>query len=258
MGRRGKVEISGVNTAKLPVLSREEAKELFLQARAGSQEAREKLIQGNLRLVLSVIKKFDGRNENPDDLFQVGCVGLIKGIDNFNVDLDVFPSTYLVPMIVGEIRRYLRDNSAVRVSRSMRDTAYRVLQAKEKFISEHQREPSIEEIAKLLELKREDVVFALDAILDPVSLYEPVYSDGGDTICVMDQVKDSKNTDESWLEHIALKEAMNRLSDRERHILNLRFFEGKTQMEVSAEVGISQAQVSRLEKSAINQIKKNL
>ena len=258
MGRRGKVEISGVNTAKLPVLSREEAKELFLQARAGSQEAREKLIQGNLRLVLSVIKKFDGRNENPDDLFQVGCVGLIKGIDNFNVDLDVFPSTYLVPMIVGEIRRYLRDNSAVRVSRSMRDTAYKVLQAKEAFLAEHQREPSIEEIAKLLELKREDVVFALDAILDPVSLYEPVYSDGGDTICVMDQVKDSKNTDESWLEHIALKEAMNRLSDRERHILNLRFFEGKTQMEVSAEVGISQAQVSRLEKSAINQIKKNL
>ena len=258
MGRRGKVEISGVNTAKLPVLSREEAKELFLQARAGSQEAREKLIQGNLRLVLSVIKKFDGRNENPDDLFQVGCVGLIKGIDNFNVDLDVFPSTYLVPMIVGEIRRYLRDNSAVRVSRSMRDTAYKVLQAKEAFLAEHQREPSIEEIAKLLELKREDVVFALDAILDPVSLYEPVYSDGGDTICVMDQVKDSKNTDESWLEHIALKEAMNRLSDRERHILNLRFFEGKTQMEVSAEVGISQAQVSRLEKNALRQIRKEL
>ena len=258
MGRRGKVEISGVNTAKLPVLSREEAKELFLQARAGSQEAREKLIQGNLRLVLSVIKKFDGRNENPDDLFQVGCVGLIKGIDNFNVDLDVFPSTYLVPMIVGEIRRYLRDNSAVRVSRSMRDTAYKVLQAKEAFLAEHQREPSIEEIAKELDLKREDVVFALDAIVDPVSLYEPVYSDGGDTICVMDQVKDSKNTDESWLERIALREAMNRLSERERHILNLRFFEGKTQMEVSAEVGISQAQVSRLEKSAINQIKKNI
>ena len=205
-----------------------------------------------------MIQKFSNRGENLDDLFQVGCIGLIKAIDNFNTDLDVRFSTYGVPMIIGEIRRYLRDNSSVRVSRSMRDTAYRVLQAKEKFISEHQREPSIEEIAKLLELKREDVVFALDAILDPVSLYEPEYSDGGDTICVMDQVKDSKNTDEGWLEHIALKEAMNRLSDRERHILNLRFFEGKTQMEVSAEVGISQAQVSRLEKSAINQIKKNL
>ena len=250
MGRRGKVEISGVNTAKLPVLSREEAKELFLQARAGSQEAREKLIQGNLRLVLSVIKKFDGRNENPDDLFQVGCVGLIKGIDNFNVDLDVFPSTYLVPMIVGEIRRYLRDNSAVRVSRSMRDTAYKVLQAKEAFLAEHQREPSVEEIADRLDLKREDVVFALDAIVDPVSLYEPVYSDGGDTICVMDQVRDQKNTDENWLEQIALREAMEHLSDREKTILRLRFFEGKTQMEVSAHIGISQAQISRLEKNA--------
>ena len=258
MGRRGKVEISGVNTAKLPVLSREEAKELFLQARAGSQEAREKLIQGNLRLVLSVIKKFDGRNENPDDLFQVGCVGLIKGIDNFNVDLDVFPSTYLVPMIVGEIRRYLRDNSAVRVSRSMRDTAYKVLQAKEAFLAEHQREPSVEEIADRLDLKREDVVFALDAIVDPVSLYEPVYSDGGDTICVMDQVRDQKNTDENWLEQIALREAIAKLSDREKRILSLRFFQGKTQMEVSTEVGISQAQVSRLEKNALRQIKKDL
>ena len=258
MGRRGKVEISGVNTAKLPVLSREEAKELFLQARAGSQEAREKLIQGNLRLVLSVIKKFDGRNENPDDLFQVGCVGLIKGIDNFNVDLDVFPSTYLVPMIVGEIRRYLRDNSAVRVSRSMRDTAYKVLQAKEAFLAEHQREPSVEEIADRLDLKREDVVFALDAIVDPVSLYEPVYSDSGDTICVMDQVRDSKNTDENWLEQIALREAIAKLSDREKRILSLRFFQGKTQMEVSTEVGISQAQVSRLEKNALRQIKKDL
>ena len=258
MGRRGKVEISGVNTAKLPVLSREEAKELFLQARAGSQEAREKLIQGNLRLVLSVIKKFDGRNENPDDLFQVGCVGLIKGIDNFNVDLDVFPSTYLVPMIVGEIRRYLRDNSAVRVSRSMRDTAYKVLQAKEAFLAEHQREPSVEEIADRLDLKREDVVFALDAIVDPVSLYEPVYSDGGDTICVMDHVRDQKNTDENWLEQIALREAIAKLSDREKRILSLRFFQGKTQMEVSTEVGISQAQVSRLEKNALRQIKKDL
>ena len=255
---QGKVEICGVNTSKLKVLKNEETMELLRRTKEGDMEAREQLIAGNLRLVLSVIQKFSNRGENLDDLFQVGCIGLIKAIDNFNTDLDVRFSTYGVPMIIGEIRRYLRDNSSVRVSRSMRDTAYRVLQAKEKFISEHQREPSIEGIAKLLELKREDVVFALDAILDPVSLYEPVYSDGGDTICVMDQVKDSKNTDESWLEHIALKEAMNRLSDRERHILNLRFFEGKTQMEVSAEVGISQAQVSRLEKSAINQIKKNL
>lgn len=258
MGRLSKVEISGVNTAKLPVLSREEARELFLRARDGDRQARQKLIQGNLRLVLSVIKKFDGRNENPDDLFQVGCVGLIKGVDNFNVELDVFPSTYLVPMIVGEIRRYLRDNSSVRVSRSMRDTAYKVLQAKEQYVSQHQREPSVEEIAKQLDLKREEVVFALDAIVDPVSLYEPVYSDGGDTICVMDQVKDRKNTDENWLEQIALREAMERLSEREKKILSLRFFEGKTQMEVSARIGISQAQISRLEKNAIQKIKRNL
>ena len=253
MGRLSKVEISGVNTAELPVLSRDEAKDLFRQARAGSQEARQALIQGNLRLVLSVIKRFDGRSENPDDLFQVGCVGLIKGIDNFNVDLDVFPSTYLVPMIVGEIRRYLRDNSAIRVSRSMRDTAY-----KEAYVAQHQREPSVEEIARLLDLKREEVVFALDAIVDPVSLYEPVYADGGDTICVMDQVRDAKNTDENWLEQIALKEAMDRLSDREKRILRLRFFEGKTQMEVSAHIGLSQAQISRLEKNAIQKIKKEL
>lgn len=258
MGRLSKVEISGVNTSKLPVLTRDEAKALFLRVREGDEEARQTLIQGNLRLVLSVIKKFDGRNENPDDLFQVGCVGLIKGIDDFNVDLDVYPSTYLVPMIIGEIRRYLRDNSAVRVSRSMRDTAYKVLQAKERYMAEHQREPSIEEIAKLLDIKREDVVFALDAIVDPVSLYEPVYSDAGDTICVMDQVRDQKNTSDSWLEQIALKEAMDRLSDREKTILNLRFFEGKTQMEVSERIGISQAQISRLEKNAIQKIKKEL
>ena len=258
MARLSKVEISGVNTSKLPVLTREEAKALFMEARAGSEEARQKLIQGNLRLVLSVIKKFDSRGENPDDLFQVGCVGLIKGIDNFNVELDVFPSTYLVPMIVGEIRRYLRDNSPVRVSRSMRDTAYKVLQAKEAYMAQHQREPSVEEIAKILEIKREDVVFALAAIVDPVSLHEPVYSDGGDTICVMDQVRDNKNTDEHWLEQIALKEAMDRLTDREKRILSLRYFEGKTQMEVSARIGISQAQISRLEKNAIQKIKNNL
>ena len=249
---QGKVEICGVNTAKLKVLKNEETAELLKRTKQGDMKAREELIAGNLRLVLSVIQKFTNRGENVDDLFQVGCIGLIKAIDNFNVDLDVRFSTYGVPMIIGEIRRYLRDNSSLRVSRSMRDTAYKVLQAKERYISEHQKEPTIEEIAQMLEIKREEVVFALDANV------EPVYSDGGDTICVMDQVRDSKNTDESWLEQIALKEAISHLSERERHILNLRFFEGKTQMEVSAEVGISQAQVSRLEKNAINQIKKNL
>lgn len=255
---QGKVEICGVNTSKLKVLKNEETMELLRRTKQGDMAAREELIAGNLRLVLSVIQKFAGRGENADDLFQVGCIGLIKAIDNFNIDLDVRFSTYGVPMIVGEIRRYLRDNSALRVSRSMRDTAYKILQAKEKYMAEHQREPTVEEIAKLLEIKREDVVFALDAIVDPVSLYEPVYSDGGDAICVMDQVKDSKNTDESWLEQIALKEAIAKLTDREKHILSLRFFEGKTQMEVSAEVGISQAQVSRLEKNAIQQIKKEM
>ena len=255
---QNKVEICGVNTSKLKVLKNDETQALLLRAKQGDMKAREELIAGNLRLVLSVIQRFANRGENADDLFQVGCIGLIKAIDNFNVDLDVRFSTYGVPMIIGEIRRYLRDNSSLRVSRSMRDTAYKVLQAKERYISEHQKEPTIEEIAQMLEIKREEVVFALDAIVDPVSLYEPVYSDGGDTICVMDQVRDSKNTDESWLEQIALKEAISHLSERERHILNLRFFEGKTQMEVSAEVGISQAQVSRLEKNAINQIKKNL
>ena len=255
---QGKVEICGVNTSKLKVLKNEETVALLKRTKEGDTAAREELIAGNLRLVLSVIQKFSNRGENVDDLFQVGCIGLIKAIDNFNTDLDVRFSTYGVPMIVGEIRRYLRDNSSMRVSRSMRVTAYKVLQAKEKFMAEHQREPTMEEIAKMLDLKREDVVFAMDAIMDPVSLYEPVYSDGGDAICVMDQVKDSKNTDESWLEHIALKEAISHLSDRERHILSLRFFEGRTQMEVSAEIGISQAQVSRLEKNAIWKIRKSL
>ena len=258
MGRLSKVEISGVNTANLPVLTREEARALFLRVREGDKSARETLIKGNLRLVLSVIKKFDGRSENPDDLFQVGCVGLIKGIDNFNVDLDVFPSTYLVPMISGELRRYLRDNKTIRVSRSMRDTAYKVLQAKEQFLAQHQREPGIDEIAGELGISREDVVFALDASADPVSLNEPVYTDGGDAIYVMDQVQDTRNTDESWLEQIALKDAMDRLTDREKAILSLRYFEGKTQMEVSAHIGISQAQISRLEKNAIQKIKQNL
>ena len=255
---QGKVEICGVNTSKLKVLKNEETTELLKRAKAGDMAAREELIAGNLRLVLSVIQKFSNRGENADDLFQVGCIGLIKAIDNFDVTMDVRFSTYGVPMIIGEIRRYLRDNSAMRVSRSMRDTAYKVLQVKEKFMGEHQREPTVEEVAKLLDIKLEDVVFALDAIVDPVSLYEPVYSDGGDTICVMDQVKDSKNSDESWLERIALKEAISHLSERERHILDLRFFQGKTQMEVSAEVGISQAQVSRLEKNALDHMRKDL
>lgn len=255
---QGKVEICGVNTSKLPVLKSEESIELLRQVREGDMAAREKLISGNLRLVLSVIQKFSGRGENVDDLFQVGCIGLIKAIDNFNVDMDVKFSTYGVPMIVGEIRRYLRDNSAIRISRSVRDTAYRVLQAKEKYMSEHQKEPTVDQIAKMLELRREDVILALDAVVDPVSLFEPVYSDSGDTVCVMDQVKDGKNTDEAWLEHIALSDAIGKLGERERRILALRFFQGKTQMEVSAEVGISQAQVSRLEKNALNQIRKEL
>lgn len=255
---QNKVELCGVNTAKLKVLKNEETQALLRRAKAGDQKAREELIAGNLRLVLSVIHKFSNRGENVDDLFQVGCIGLIKAIDNFNTDLDVRFSTYGVPMIVGEIRRYLRDNSTMRVSRAMRDTAYKVLQAKEAYMAEHQREPTVDEIARMLELKREDVVFALDAIVDPVSLYEPVYSDSGDTICVMDQVRDSKNTDENWLEQIALREAIAKLSDREKRILSLRFFQGKTQMEVSTEVGISQAQVSRLEKNALRQIKKDL
>ena len=258
MGRLSKVVISGVDTAKLPVLTREEAKALFLRARAGDEEARAQLIQGNLRLVLSVIKRFDGRSEDPDDLFQVGCVGLIKGVDNFDPGMETLPSTYLVPMILGEIRRHLRDYSPVRVSRSLRDTAYKVLQAKEAWVAEHQREPSVEEIAQVLGLRREDVVLALDAIVEPVSLYEPIYSDGGDAICVMDQIRDRRDTDESWLEQIALREAMEKLSDREKTILGLRFFEGKTQMEVSAEIGISQAQISRLEKNAIAKIKREL
>ena len=255
---QGKVEIAGVNTAKLKVLKNDETMELLRRTKSGDQEARRELIEGNLRLVLSVIQRFAGRGENADDLFQVGCVGLIKAIDNFDITQPVRFSTYGVPMIIGEIRRYLRDNSAIRVSRSMRDTAYKVLQVRDRFLSENQREPTVEQIAQALGIPREEVVFAMDAIVDPVSLYEPVYSDGGDAICVMDQVRDTKNTDESWTDHIALKEAMKRLDDRERRILSLRFYEGKTQMEVSAEVGISQAQVSRLEKGAINTIKKNI
>lgn len=254
----GKVEICGVNTAKLPTLTAAETDALLARAKDGDSLAREKLVEGNLRLVLSVIQRFAGRGENADDLFQVGCVGLLKAIDNFDISQNVRFSTYGVPMIIGEIRRYLRDNSAIRVSRSMRDTAYRVLQARERLQREQQREPTVEQIAHELGIRREEVVFAMDAVCDPVSLFEPIYSDGGDTMCVMDQVRDTKNTDEDWLEQIALKEAMARLSKRERQILALRYSDGKTQMEVSSEIGISQAQVSRLEKNAIKSIKKNM
>ncbi len=254
----GKVEICGINTAKLKVLKSEESVALLRRAQAGDMAAREELIAGNLRLVLSVIQRFHGRGENADDLFQVGCIGLIKAIDNFNVDLDVKFSTYGVPMIIGEIRRYLRDNSAIRISRSVRDTAYRVLQAKEGYMAQYQREPSVDELAKLLDIQREDVVTAMDAIVEPLSLSEPVYTDAGDAVCIMDKVRDEKNTDENWLNHIALNDAIKRLGDREKRILALRFFQGKTQMEVSAEIGISQAQVSRLEKNALRQMRKEL
>ena len=254
----GKVEICGVNTAKLPMLTAAQTDALLRRAKQGDASAREELVEGNLRLVLSVIQRFAGRGENADDLFQVGCVGLLKAIDNFDISQNVRFSTYGVPMIIGEIRRYLRDNSAIRVSRSMRDTAYRVLQAREKLQREQQREPTVEQIARELDIPREEVVFAMDAVCDPVSLFEPVYSDGGDAVCVMDQVRDDRNTNEDWLEQIALKDAMEQLNARERMILALRFCDGKTQMEVSTEIGISQAQVSRLEKNAIRNIKKNM
>jgi len=223
---------------------------------AGDASAREKLIQGNLRLVLSVIQRFSNRGEYVDDLFQVGCIGLIKSIDNFDLSQNVRFSTYAVPMIIGEIRRYLRDNNAVRVSRSLRDIAYKALQVREKLISDNSAEPTVAQIAQYLDVPREEVVFALDAIQEPVSLFEPIYNDGGDPILVMDQLSDDKNTDEQWLEEIAIKEAMKKLNDREKHIVNLRFFAGKTQMEVADEIGISQAQVSRLEKAALKQLKK--
>lgn len=254
----GKVEICGVNTSRLPTLKPDEMTDLLRRSRAGDSAARERLIHGNLRLVLSVIQRFAGRGENADDLFQVGCVGLIKAIDNFDISQNVRFSTYGVPMIIGEIRRYLRDNSAIRVSRSMRDTAYRVLQAREKLQRETQREPTVEQIAKELDIPREEVVLAMDSVVDPISLFEPVYSDGGDAVCVMDQVRDTRNTDEHWLDRLALREAVSRLTPREQRILALRFYDGKTQMEVSGEIGISQAQVSRLEKNALHTIRKNL
>lgn len=251
-----KVEICGVNTSKLPVLSNEEKKVLFERIHKGDTSAREEFINGNLRLVLSVIQRFNNRGEYVDDLFQVGCIGLIKAIDNFDLSQNVKFSTYAVPMIIGEIRRYLRDNNSIRVSRSLRDIAYKALQAKERLTNKNSKEPTIMEIAEELQLPKEEIVFALDAIQDPISLFESVYHDGGDAIYVMDQVKDEKNLDENWLEGIALKEAMRKLSEREKLILNLRFFDGRTQMEVAEEIGISQAQVSRLEKTALLHMRK--
>ncbi|HEX2985822.1 MAG TPA: RNA polymerase sporulation sigma factor SigG [Caproiciproducens sp.] len=252
-----KVEICGVNTSKLKVLTEKEKMELLRRVKNGDMNAREDLIKGNLRLVLSVIQRFTNRGENLDDLFQVGCIGLIKAIDHFDTEQGVRFSTYGVPMIIGEIRRYLRDNNSIRVSRSLRDTAYKAMQVKEKMTSQNNREPSIDEIAKELDLPREDVVLALESIVEPVSLYEPVFSDGGDTIYVMDQVGDN-NDDTNWLDEIALKEAIKDLNNREKRILSMRFFQGKTQMEVASEIGISQAQVSRLEKAALDKIKKDI
>ena len=253
---QGKVEICGVNTARLKVLSQKEMDALLLRAKEGDEQARQTLIEGNLRLVLSVIQRFDKRGESPDDLFQVGCIGLIKAIANFDPTKQVRFSTYGVPMIAGEVRRYLRDNSAIRVSRSLRDVAYRVLQCKEAMLLRLGREPTLEEVARELELPVEDVSEALDAVCAPVSLYDPVYADGADPLTVMDQVRDQKNTDENWMERIALRNAFQNLGSRERQILSLRFYDGKTQMEVATALGISQAQVSRLEKGAIGTMRK--
>ena len=255
---RNKVEICGVDTSKLPVLKNDEMRKLFSELQQGDLSAREKLVNGNLRLVLSVIQRFNNRGEYVDDLFQVGCIGLMKSIDNFDLGQNVKFSTYAVPMIIGEIRRYLRDNNPIRVSRSLRDIAYKALQVKEKLMSQTSREPTAEEIAKVLDIPHEDIVFALDAIQDPVSLFEPIYNDGGDPIYVVDQLGDEKNKDTNWIDEIALKEGMRRLNEREKLIIRKRFFQGKTQMEVADEIGISQAQVSRLEKAAIKQMNKNI
>ena len=253
-----KVEICGVNTSKLPVLSNEEKEELLKEIKEGDKEARKTFINGNLKLVLSVIKRFSNRNENVDDLFQVGCIGLIKAIDNFDLSQNVLFSTYAVPMIIGEIRRHLRDNNSIRVSRSLRDIAYKALQIRERIMTEENREVTIEEIAKELQIDKEDIAYALDAIQEPVSLYEPVYNDGADGLFIMDQLSDTKNIDENWIEDIAISESLKRLNDRERLIIRKRFFDGKTQMEVADEIGISQAQVSRLEKSALLQMRKSI
>ena len=253
-----KVVICGVNTAKLPLLTNEEKNELFIRIEQGDRQAREQLIEGNLRLVLSVIQRFAASSENADDLFQVGCIGLMKAIDNFDRSLNVKFSTYAVPMIIGECRRYLRDNNAIRVSRSLRDIAYKAIYAKERILKEEDREPTIDEVAKAIEMEKEMVVMALDAIATPVSLFDPVYQEGGDTLYIMDQVSDKKNREDNWIEDISIKEAMKRLSDREYNIIKLRFFEGKTQTEVAREIAISQAQVSRLEKSALKSMKNYL
>ena len=253
-----KVEICGVNTSKLPVLTNAEKEMLFERIKKGDTEARDLYIKGNLRLVLSIIKRFSASNENADDLFQIGCIGLMKAIDNFDTTLNVRFSTYAVPMIIGEIRRYLRDNNSIRVSRSLRDTAYKAIHAKEYYMKQNLREPTVQEIASEIGINKEDIVYALDAIQSPVSLYEPVYTEGGDTWYVMDQISDKKNKEEHWIEDISLKEAMNRLETRERNIIEMRFYEGKTQMEVAQEIGISQAQVSRLEKHALKSMKNYL
>lgn len=253
-----KVEICGVNTSKLPVLTGSQMRQLFEAMHNGDPSARNRLINGNLRLVLSVIQRFTNRGEYVDDLFQVGCIGLMKAIDNFDLAQNVKFSTYAVPMIIGEIRRYLRDNNPIRVSRSLRDVAYKALQVRDSLVNKHSREPSINEIAGELKLPREEVVFALDAIQEPISLFEPIYHDGGDPIFVMDQISDEKNHDQNWLQGITIRDALRRLSDREKLILTLRFYEGKTQMEVADEIGISQAQVSRLEKAALSHMRKYL
>ncbi|MCI8926556.1 MAG: RNA polymerase sporulation sigma factor SigG [Lachnospiraceae bacterium] len=255
---QGKVEICGVNTAKLPLLKADEKEKLFAQIESGDQEAREKYIEGNLRLVLSVIKRFSSSNENVDDLFQIGCIGLIKAIDNFDSSLNVKFSTYAVPMIIGEIRRFLRDNNTIRVSRSLKDTAYKAIYAKENLIKQNMKEPTINEISQEIGISKEDIVYALDAIQNPMSLYEPIFTDGGDTLYVMDQISDKKNKEENWVEHLSLSEAMKKLGEREHEIISLRFFEGKTQMEVAEMIGISQAQVSRLEKNALKVMKNYL
>lgn len=253
-----KVEICGVNTSKLPVLSNEEKEKLFIKIKAGDKKAREEFINGNLKLVLSVVRKFNNRNENVDDLFQVGCIGLIKAIDNFDLSQNVLFSTYAVPMIIGEIRRHLRDNNSIRVSRSLRDIAYKALQAREILTTKNNREPTLEEVAKEIEIPKEEIANALDAIQDPVSLYEPIYNDGADSLYLMDQIGDTKNIDENWIEDIAISEGLKKLNDREQMIIKKRFFDGKTQMEVADEIGISQAQVSRLEKSALHHMRKNI
>jgi RNA polymerase sporulation-specific sigma factor len=254
----GKVEICGVNTSKLPLLKASEKEELFKQIAQGDMKAREKYIEGNLRLVLSVIKRFSSSNENVDDLFQIGCIGLIKAIDNFDSTMNVKFSTYAVPMIQGEIRRFLRDNTSIRVARSLKDTAYKAIYAKEELTRKNLKEPTIEEIAGEIGIAKEDIVYAMDAIQSPMSLYEPIYTDGGDTLYVMDQISDKKNKEDTWVEHLSLSNAMKQLSEREREIISLRFFDGKTQMEVADKLGISQAQVSRLEKNALRTMKNHL